>query len=378
MPNSPLNLSITGIGIVSPVGVGKDAFYSHINNGESGIKDLKNSVITQAGEVAGYNLRAFTKNIKQAFPLAKSAHFAIGASRMAYEDAGLEPEQADPYAIGIVEATHIPVKASNTMPFINSYEKACDGGEFSPALFAQKSILELPTKLGLQQSPNMSTFCCSYELSIHGYSNTIITGGNAFFDALIESGIAIKAGRVSSILCGAADSLLNPVDIMSIIPSEAEKPEQCTTITGEGAVFLFLEPTSIRKGSSYATVMSCHGRRYKGFEDVRDTFEAVFTDAGISAEDIDLIVGSQNGEPLNNGEVLGGIKTFFKHRDIPVTSPLPYLGYTRAAAGAFDVVHALSIFEGKEQPMEKILHALIFSITPSGYVYGMVLAKGVS
>jgi 3-oxoacyl-[acyl-carrier-protein] synthase II len=84
---------ITGIGVVSPVGIGKDVFWNNLVNGVSGIKtishfDTEGYATTIAGVVEGFNVDDYVDK-KEARRMDRFQHFAMAAAQMAHEDSGL-------------------------------------------------------------------------------------------------------------------------------------------------------------------------------------------------------------------------------------------------------------------------------------------------
>ncbi len=351
-----MKLSITGLGIVSPAGINKDAFFESLSRGTTGIVQTdKNPLTRQAGIVKDFSVREFTRNFKQARPLSRASHFAIAASTMAAGDGDFLLDETGDHRTGIINATNSQFDDSVTLPFLSAYEKSLDeSGKSDSVLFVSRGMRELPAKYPLASIANISTFACSYELSLNGYSNTL-TGSNGFFEAIIEADIAMRGKMADRFFCGAADSQVNPTRIIKLIPPGVEQCEHLTRIPGEGAAFFLLEEPSRAEetGSSiYADILSCTGSLFYKPEDMEENIATSLNRAGRTADDIDVIIVSHEADMLCSGPVLESIAGCFstKKDEIPVSSHLPFTGYAGAAAGAFDLAFSLFILEAGKVP----------------------------
>src|SRR5262245_28794594 len=127
---------ISGIGVVAPNGVGKEAFWKGCVDGHSGIGpirsfDASNHPIRVAGEVHDFDPEPFIpaqfrKSVKV---MGRAARFGIGAAGLAINDSGLGPQALDPERFGVVMgAGLVPMDLGELAPLL---ARACpDGGEF--------------------------------------------------------------------------------------------------------------------------------------------------------------------------------------------------------------------------------------------------------
>jgi 3-oxoacyl-[acyl-carrier-protein] synthase II len=354
-----MKLSITGMGVVSPAGVGKESFYESLTNGRTGVDTYTaDPFIRKAGIVKNFSVRQYTKKFKQVRSLANVTHFAIAASTMAAEDGNFSSREQDCYQTGIIAGCNDQADETHTLPTIRAYEKSlAENGEVDSVTLARKGLLELPAKYLLTAVPNIPTFTCSFELSLHGYSSTIISGSNSLFETLVEADIALGRKMAESFFCGASDSLISPFDIMSLIPPGATTAEECTALPGEGSVFFLIDHPQIaekNKSKILAEIVSCTGTLFHDFEDITKNIERSLSQANLAAADIDAIVATEGTRNILSQPVLESIAGCFTQKSpaIPICSSLPYVGYTRAAVGAFDLAFGVFILEtGKIPPM---------------------------
>ena len=103
---------ITGLGAVTPVGIGKENFYNALLAGQSGIGpitrfDASDYATRIAGEVKDFDITNYGVDKKEARRMDRSVEFAIGAAVLACEDADLDLDKADLDRCGTVVGTGI-------------------------------------------------------------------------------------------------------------------------------------------------------------------------------------------------------------------------------------------------------------------------------
>src|SRR4030043_552919 len=107
--NKKRRVVITGLGVISCNGIGKDAFWNALKEGKSGIKRITRFDATSypsqiAGEVDGFDPMDYMSP-KSAKRMDKFAQFAVAAAKMAIEDSGLTISHNNNTSIGIVFAS---------------------------------------------------------------------------------------------------------------------------------------------------------------------------------------------------------------------------------------------------------------------------------
>src|SRR5947207_1134866 len=104
---------VTGIGVVSPNGIGREAFSEAIVEGRSGVSriesfDTSGQAVKIAGEVKNFDVTPFLgEHRKNAKLMSRAVTFAVGAAGLATDDAGLEHDRIDPARFGVVMGTGI-------------------------------------------------------------------------------------------------------------------------------------------------------------------------------------------------------------------------------------------------------------------------------
>ncbi len=98
---------ITGLGVVSPIGIGRDAFNASLHAGRSGIRpitlfDASGVPVRFAGEVTDFDPKLYVRPRKSLKVMAREIQFGFAAADMALQDANLDPAREDPDRFGVV------------------------------------------------------------------------------------------------------------------------------------------------------------------------------------------------------------------------------------------------------------------------------------
>lgn len=187
---------ITGLGIISPNGIGVDNFYQAIFNGVSGIKPvtLFNTAdfkAKTAGEVSNFEPTKFLGD-KGLRTLDRSTKLINSAAKLALDDAGFVITQENSSQTGIVVGTSL-----GSLKSISDYDREAilEGPRYvNPALFPNTVV-------------NSPASQVSIRFNIKGFNVTISTGFTSGLEAINYALNAIRQGRVKTVLAGAVEEL---------------------------------------------------------------------------------------------------------------------------------------------------------------------------
>jgi 3-oxoacyl-[acyl-carrier-protein] synthase II len=233
---------LTGIGVVSPLGVGRAAFFPAVAEGRCGIRDLTlcepTGACEHAAEVRDYDWKSFCFS-KQTFS-DRCTQLAMGAARLALEDAGLKPPLVEPdnptglcfgSCWGCVESAE-----KFFAPIAQGKGKTASGLVFSHSY------------------PNCPTSFLAIELGLRGYSTSFAGSRLSGLWALRSAFDAVRSGAAKRILVGASDAIsavvLGHLEKTGALPNTrgkaapktaAEATGDWARVPGEGAAFLVLE-----------------------------------------------------------------------------------------------------------------------------------------
>lgn len=351
---------ITGVGMVSPIGLGNAENWNSLVEGKSGIGKITRFDTTDyttqiAGEVKGFDPAAFIakKDIKK---MDLFIHYAIAASDFAVQDSGLKVDSTNATRVGVyigsgiggfgvIEATHSalleggPRKIS---PF------------FIPAAIVNLASGWVSIRTGAK-GPNSAT--CT----------ACTTGAHAIGDAFK----IIARGDADAMICGGSEGCITPLGIggfcaMRALSTRNDEPEKASRpfdrerdgfVMGEGAGVLILEAlehAQARNAKIYAE-MAGYGMSGDAFHITAPSEDAdgairvmqlAIKDAGIRPEDVDYINAHGTSTPFNDkAETMAIKKVFGPHAmKLAVSSTKSMTGHLLGAAGGLEgAIMALAI-----------------------------------
>jgi len=345
---------ITGIGIISSIGSGKQNFINALLNGVSGVKRLDNFGGAKfskaiAGVITDFEPSAciHTKNI----PCGRSAQLAVAASAMALEDAGLTSDNFDPDRTGVI--------IGSSVGGLQFYETEIN-------LFRMKGRVNPYAPISIFAG------AVSSEVSIYtgarGPSHTFSNGCTASTDAIGSAFHSIRAGETDVIICGGTESPLTPfimagfrsIHVLSRqtdIPEKACRPfdaKRDGMVIAEGASVLILESLEhalARQAPIYAEILGYaatndahHMLRPEATgESAAHCMTLALQDAGIGFDDVQYINAHGTATLINDRIETQVIKSVFKKHahKIPASAVKSMTGHAIGASGGIELAAAL-------------------------------------
>jgi len=344
---------ITGIGVLAPNGIGKDAFWRALQQGQSGIKPVtifKPSFYKskQAGEISDFVPEQFlgTKGLKN---IDRATKLVCSAAKLALEDSRLRVTEENTENIGVVTGT--------TLSFWNiaelSREIVEDGPQFATAgIFAGTTINSASSQISIRHN-------------IKGFNTTISTGYTASFDALKYAVNFIQLNRAKVVLVAGVEGLtfagftgFYKIDFLAGINGEEIScpfdKRRNGIVLGEAAVVLLVEDEEHAKQRSaniYAELAAVENSFYpfraaKYDPKVRGlikTMKKALHSANLHAEDIDYISASANSVPQQDMLETMAIKDVFNiyAKDVPVSAIKSMVGESVSAGGILQMVSSI-------------------------------------
>ncbi|RLF37735.1 MAG: beta-ketoacyl-[acyl-carrier-protein] synthase II, partial [Thermoplasmata archaeon] len=251
---------ITGLGVVSPVGIGKEQFWESLVQGRSGIDritafDPSGFPSQIAGEVKGFVPEDYISS-RQVGRMSRFSQFAVAAAKMAVADAGLEIEP-EAERIGVCFGTSIG--GGGTV------------AEETHRDFMAKGVEGVHAWAAAEFSPHAPTSHVSIELGIKGISTTISSACATGLDVINWGCLQICSGASDAIVAGSCDAPFSPLNFSALCasnnlskrntaPREASRPydvlrDGIVVSEGAGAVILeSLEHALAREGRIYTEV----------------------------------------------------------------------------------------------------------------------------
>jgi 3-oxoacyl-[acyl-carrier-protein] synthase II len=359
---------VTGLGAVTPLGIGVAPSWEAVQAGKSGVGritrfDAKDFSTTIAAEVKEFNPENFIdrKEIKRMDPF---IHYAMAAAHMAMEDAGLVIDEALAPKAGVYMGSGLGGLSS-----LERYHKAylLEGGPrkispfFIPMLISNLAPGHIAMRYGAK-GPNIAT----------------TTACAASSHAIGEGMHAIRSGVCDVVIAGGAEATITPLGLggfcsMKALSSRNDDPETASRpfdkdrdgfVMGEGSAILVLEELERARGRGAKIYAEMRGYGASadahhvtapapGGEGAVRAMAAALADGGVPADAVDYINAHGTSTPYNDLYETMAIRTVFGERakKIPVSSTKSMTGHLLGAAGAIEGMFcSLAIRDGVVPP----------------------------
>jgi 3-oxoacyl-[acyl-carrier-protein] synthase II len=361
---------ITGLGVVSPIGIGKEIFWTNLIAGKSGVDyvssfDAVPFPCRVAAEVRTFDSSRFMSS-KAAKRLSRCSQLSVAAARLALEDAGLGTEVAS-------KAQRVGVCFGTSVSGIS------DIGENNHRAFLATRAADLNPMAMLEFPAHAATSHVARELSVSGPSTTIASGCASGLDAVLWGASEIGRGRVDMAIVGAADAPITEF-IFSLFsagnflatwegpPSQASRPYDLLRsglVLAEASAALILEEMDHaheRNATIHGEVVGTGSSSEGGFagravEVYRQSLEAAMAmalgAAGKSSLEIDHINSHGNSTKTDDAAETAAFKDVLGEHAyrVPITSIKGAVGQPLAAGGILQIASAaLSITSGHVPP----------------------------
>lgn len=374
-------IAITGIGVVSSLGIGLEKFRESIESGLSGIGNITNYrtgefPVKIAAEVKDFEARDFIPR-KAIKVMARDIQLACAAAKLALDDTNLDRNSVPPERIGVSLGAGLINADINELGVVASHSTN-EAGKVDIKKFGGAGIKELMPLWLLKQLPNMPSSHISIIHNLHGPTNSITAGCASSVLSIGESMGLIQSGRADVILSGGADSKINPLSILrfhllKLLALGWDKPEEASRpfdkkrngfVAGEGAGVVALEEFSMasaRGAKVYAELIgfgASFSNKTNREESIKGKILAMnqaIKNAGIKKEDISLIAAHGLSTQEDDFEEREAIQKLFGEgvKTIPVIAAKSTMGYAGAASGVLDLIAVTGAMENGVIPVNR-------------------------
>ncbi|MFQ3593778.1 MAG: beta-ketoacyl-[acyl-carrier-protein] synthase family protein [Gemmataceae bacterium] len=359
---SPRRVVVTGLGPISPIGLGFAAFRTALLSERSGVHllqlfDATALPVRFGGEIEEFDARDFLdkKDRKQLKLMVRTIQLAVAAARLAREDARLGSEAIDPERLGIVLGTGIiPGDLNDLGPA--AFASYTPWG-IDLRLWGTVGIDQIPPMWMLNHVPNMPACHVAILHNARGPNNTIVQHDAASLMALIEATRYIQRDAADVVFAGGTDTRTNQTSIVRALlfsrlsrrndePETACRPfgkDRDGQVLGEGAGVVVLEERqhALRRGARiYAEIVGYGWGFDHGLNDgLRRAMATALRRAGIRPTELDHVNAAANGslEDASEAAVLGELGG-----ELPVLAPKAALGNLGNAGSVVEWLASLS------------------------------------
>jgi len=353
---------ITGFGCVTPIGIGREAFWNGLKAGTSGVRriesfDVSKSPVKIAAQVVDFDWEAQLgpkdrKHVPRTVPL------ALAAAREAINDAGIEIEN-----LSVAERQQIGVQigtGGGGLPFVEDHYSIWYNG----ASHAKASIYIIPAATHGTLSSELSM-----AFGLRGLSHVISTGCTSSTDAIAYAAQHIALGRQEMMIAGGVDAPLAPgilagFNLLTVLttawnedPARASRPftrNRSGMVLGEGAWIYVLEEyekAKQRGAGIYAEIIgygsTCDAyhrvRLQEGGDEPARAMTLAMQDGGVSPADVDYVNLHGTSTVLNDRIETNALKLALNcnSQRIPMSATKSQVGHPQGASGAAGLGAAL-------------------------------------
>ncbi|MCX7956999.1 MAG: beta-ketoacyl-ACP synthase II [Endomicrobia bacterium] len=352
---------ITGMGLVSPIGIGKEEFAHSLENGISGADkitqfDASSYPTKIAAEVKNINPENYIDK-KKARRMDRFCQFAFISAKMAIEDAKLDIQKEDPTRIGVIIGSGIGGISTIEKEMRVLVEKG--HSKVSPFLIPMEIINMAAGEIAIHYGVNGPNY---------GVTSACASSNHAIGDALR----LLRYGDADVIIAGGSEATITPLGVSGFCSARAlsvrnEEPKKASRpfdknrdgfVMGEGAAVFVLETLEHalkRNAKIYAELAG-----YAATDDAYHItapredgstqalcMELALKDAGLTIDDVDYINAHGTSTELNDKCETLAIKKVFKERayKIAISSTKSMTGHLLGAAGAIELAAILVCME---------------------------------
>jgi 3-oxoacyl-[acyl-carrier-protein] synthase II len=358
---------VTGIGVISPIGTGRETFWKALLAGTNGIErisrfDPADYAAQIAGEVKDFDPTIYIDK-KEAKRMDRYAQFAVGATKLALEDAKLDLANEDCDRIG----TYIGTGIGGIETMHAQYEKLFSKGPHHISPFF------IPMMIG-----NMAAGQAAIAFGLHGPSSCIVTacatGSNCIGDAFR----VLQRGEADVMVAGGTEAAISPAAVAGFCsmkalctdcnddPAHASRPfdkNRSGFVMGEGAGMVILETLehAEKRGAHIYAEIAGYGSNSDAYhitspaphgEYQAKCMRIAIADAGLTPDDIDYVNAHGTSTHMNDEGETEACKAVFGDRakDVPVSSIKSMTGHLLGAAGGVECIATALAIENDMLP----------------------------
>lgn len=342
--NNRRRVMVTGLGVVSSIGIGVDEFAAGLRAGRSGARpitvfDTEGFAYANGCEVVGFEPERWVRRTPLA-ELGRASQFSVAASRMAVEDAGLAADT---------------LSAGRGMISIGTTDGGSDSGEQLAEALVRNGPGSVDPVVARRVPASTLSVSVARELRLSTVDVSTIATACAAGNYAVGNGFdAVATGEVDFALCGGADAMCR-MTFTGFYRLGAVDPEVCRPfdknrkgiLTGEGAGVLMLEPLEsalARDARIYAEVLG-YGLNCDAYhqvaphqQSVARCMELAMDNAGVTPAEVDLISAHGTGTKANDITECGAIREVYGDRPPRTVSIKSMLGHTMGAASSLAAV----------------------------------------
>lgn len=348
---------ITGIGVISPIGIGKENYWNALRNGVNGVEKITKFDVSKyttqiAGEVKDFDATDYIEK-KEAKRMDRFTQFGVAASKMALEDSGINLDEIDRERLGVSLGSGV----GGIETLEREHTKLTEKGP------RRVSPFFIPMMIS-----NIGAGHISMALGAKGPSVTTVSACASSNNAMGDAFKIIERGDADIMFTGGAEASITPISMAGFCtmkamstrnddPKTASRPfdkDRDGFVMGEGSGIIVLEELEHAKkrgakiyGEIVGYGMSCDAYHITApapeGEGAARAMRNAIKDAGIKPEDVDYINAHGTSTPYNDKFETMAIKTVFGDHayKLSVNSTKSMTGHLLGAASSIEAIACL-------------------------------------
>jgi 3-oxoacyl-[acyl-carrier-protein] synthase II len=358
---------VTGLGVVSPIGIGKEKFWKNLINGECGAGyvtrfDASSYPCRYAAEVNDFVPTDFMTP-KSARRLSRGAQFAIVSARKALEDSQIDLSKEDPYQVGLCYGTSVGP--------MDIYEKF-------GAYFYERGLKRVSPLFEGQMNHNAIVGALAGAYNIRGFNLTVSAACSSGNMAVANAYHVVSSGIADVLIAGGTDTPINPLTYgmyaaSNVLASDNGDPKKVLCpydkrragyILGEGSGTLILEELghAERRGARIYSEIIGFGLTNDAADSnffsadqagIIKAFQKALDYSSLKPEDVDYICGHAHSSIIIDKKESEAIKNVFGEHayKLAVSSIKGSVGHSMAGATSMQgIATSLALYEGTLPP----------------------------
>ncbi|WP_233269792.1 beta-ketoacyl-[acyl-carrier-protein] synthase family protein [Heyndrickxia camelliae] len=360
---------VTGMGAVTPFGIGVNPFWESLLAGKSAVKETRNELwkkwVPVLAEIPNFDPLEFLPK-KLVRNTDRFTQITLIAAAEAIRDAGLSSDDPEIAWQPNVSAHRIGISVGTAYGGVGTL---AEGAE----ILAANPDKRMSPRLLSKSLPNAAAAALALHYAVRGPVMTYTTACASSANSIGEAMGWIQTGKVDMVIAGGAEALFSPVVLSSLRSAGAiatEGPEDWSTwsrpfdanrkgmVAGEGAAFIVLEPyeRAVERGVKIYAELAGYGASNDAYHETAPhpegagaalAIEQAIEDAGIKADEIDYINAHATATPAGDKAESLALKRVFGNQlaHIPVNSIKGAIGHLIGSAGAIESIACIKSIE---------------------------------
>ncbi len=348
---------VTGLGAVTPIGIGIDNFTEGLRQGKSGIGpitffDASQHSVQIAGQINDFDVEQFM-NKKDSRRHDRYSQFAMSAASMAVQQAGLKEKNFDPFRVGVTVSTGI----GGIHTFEKEYDTILSGGPGRVSPFLVPMMI-----------CNISAGCIAMEYGFNGPNFCVVSACASGLHGIGEAFLKIIHDECDIMVCGGAESAITPLTVagfakMKALSTRNDAPEKASRpfdqardgfVMGEGAGVLVLESeeSARRRGSRILAEVKGYGASADAHhltaphpegEGGYQAMMKAINFGGFPIEKVNYVNAHGTSTPIGDLAEMKAVKRVFgdKINKVSINATKSMIGHLLGAAGAVGSVASI-------------------------------------